>query len=171
MTKLDQLEKDVEKAQARIQKLQDKKAKAENAVMDDPENEKAAIEAAAAGMQLKGAEMARRRAQEAVQAEQRRLYEQEVQEAREQLADLEKQANEIQAEGIKLIESFYDKYHKFVEVTNEYAALGTKYELDHKPLFMRDRAEAGLDSIHSALIQWKAHREHVDYRKRHPIGG
>jgi len=171
MAKLDQLERDVEKAQKRIEKLQDKKAAAEAKVMDDPENEKAAIEAAAAGMQLKGAEMAKRRAQEAVQAEIQRLHDQEVQEAQKQLQDLEKQADKIQAEGIALIRSFYDKYHEFVEVTSEYAELGTKYELEHKPLLMRDRAEAGLDEIHRALIPWFAQREHIEYRKRHPIGG
>jgi len=171
MAKLDQLERDVEKAQERIEKLQDKKAAAEAKVMDDPENEKAAIEAAAAGMQLKGAEMAKRRAQEAVQAEKQRLYDQEVQEAREKLLELENQADKIQAEGIALIRSFYDKYHKFEEVTKEYEDLGTKYKLEHKPLFMRDRSEAGLNEIHRALIPWFAQREHIEYRKRHPIGG
>jgi hypothetical protein len=168
MAKLDQLEKDVLKAQEKIEKLQDKKAKAQAAVMDDPDNEKAALEAAAAEMQVKAAGMAKQRAQEAVQAEKRRLYQDEVDQAREKVAALEKEADKIQAEGIALIRAFYDKYHKFVEVATQYQDLASKYKIDHKPLIMQDRAEAGLDEIHRALIPWYAQREHVEYRKQHP---
>jgi len=52
MAKLDQLEKDVLKAQDKIDQLRDKQGKAEKAVMDNPDNEKAALDAAAAEMQL-----------------------------------------------------------------------------------------------------------------------
>lgn len=171
MTRLNKLEKDLSKAQDHIERLQSKRAAALETVTNDPDNEKAAIAAAAAEMQVSAAVNAKTRIMKDIEAERQLMHEQELEKARDQLADLEKQANEIQAEGIALIRSFYDKYHKFVEVTKEYAALGNKYKLDHKPLFMRDRAEAGLDSIHSALMPWYAHREHVEYRKEHPIGG
>jgi hypothetical protein len=171
MNKIEKLRENARMAEANIARLKAEKADAENAVIENPNNSEAAIKAAAASMQVSAAEKAFQRALDAIEAEERRLNSKEYKDAVKQVKELEKQAEKIQSDGIGLIRSFYDKYHEFVEVGNEYQELANKHEIEHKPLIMKDRAEAGLDAIHRALIPWFSHREHVEYRKQHPQGG
>jgi len=170
MSKLEKLREKARMAETNIEELKAKKSNAENAVIENPNNSEAAIKAAAAKMQVEAAEKAFERALNAIHAEERRLESKEYKDAVKQLKELEKQAEKIQTDGVGLIWSFYDEYHKFIEVTDEYTKLANKHEIEHKPLLMKDRAEAGLDAIHSALIQWNSYRKHIEHRKRHPIG-
>lgn len=169
--RLTELQEKEQAALSQIQKLKAAKDQAEAAVYENPSSNEAAMRAVALEMQIKAAQKAADKAAEAIEAELERLESKEYKAAVKQVNELEKQANEIQAEGIALIRSFYDKYHKFVEVTTEHADLANKHDIEHKPLLMRDRAEAGLDEIHRALIPWYSRREHIEYRKQHPIGG
>lgn len=169
MAKLDQLEKDVLKAQAKIEQLQAKQAKAQTAVMDDPDNEKAAIEAAAAEMQVKAAEMAKHRAQEAVQAEKRRLYDQEVEDARKKLTDLEAAADKIRADQIAMAKEFFNQFEQWQGLVNEHSNLANKYRITARDLWNLDLTIAGMRAIKNGLDHWKAAADQVDYRKRHPL--
>ncbi len=170
MAKLEQLEKDVLKAQDKIEQLRDKQAKAEAAIMDNPDNEKAALEAAAAGMQVRAAEMAKRKAAEAVQAERLRLNELQRQAVQDQMADIEKQIDALREKNTAQAVAFFEDYKAWNELIAQYEGLAQKYQIQGHDLRNLDSINGGMADLNAALQQWKNRKDLVDYRRRNNGG-
>ena len=75
MNALEKLNKQAEKDQERIDRLNAKMAEAEATIMRDPDNTNAALEAAAASMQAQAAQRALENTQREIEAEKQRVYE------------------------------------------------------------------------------------------------
>lgn len=156
MKTLIQLQAQAEKDQDTIERLQAKFEKAEKAVMYDPEDSKSALEAAAFSMQITGARKALEATHEAIEKEKRRLYEQEVQVARSELADIEKRLDEIRdAEMIKM-NSFFKAYQEWQELTTKHEMTYKKYDLsDVRNVLYLDQGSYGMTLIKHFLDQWR----------------
>ena len=156
MKNLNQLQAQAEKNQDTIEKLQAKFAAAENAVMQDPENSKAALEAAAFSMQITGAQRALEATQAAIEEEKRRLYAQEVQVAQAKITDLEKRLDEIrEAEMIKM-HSFFKAYQEWQALVVEHERTAQKYDLpDVRSVMYLDQGSYGMTAIKHFLDQWR----------------
>jgi chromosome segregation ATPase len=170
MAKLDQLEKEVLKAQDKIDQLREKQTKAENAVMSDPDNEKAALNAAAAEMQLRAAEKAKRQALEAVQAEKRRLHELQRQAVQDQMADLEKQVDALREKNTTQALAFFEDYKAWHALILTYEGLAQRHGIKGRDLRNLDKIHGGMNDLNAALREWKNQKDLVDYRRQNHGG-
>lgn len=170
MAKLDQLEIEVTKAQEHIDRLQVKKSEALQAVSNDPDNDKAALTAAAAEMQVRAAENAKAQAIQAVQDERRRLHDQQVDQAREKLLDLQKQCQAIQEKHTAAALQFFTDFEKWQAIMSEHDSLAQRYGLKGQDIRNQDLITGGMIVLNKALQNWKIQKELVDYRRRHHGG-
>lgn len=170
MAQLDKLEAEVLKAQNKADQLREKQAKAEAAVMNDPDNEKAALDAAAAEMQVRAAEAAKRKAQEAVQAERQRLNELQRQAVRDQMTDLEKQVDALREKNTAQALQFFSDYQQWTELIAQYDRLAQSNRIQGKDLRNLDIIQGGMTDLNASLQQWKNRKDLVDYRRRNNGG-
>lgn len=156
MSNLEQLQAQAKKNQSTIEKLQAQFEAAENAVMRDPENGKAALEAAAYSMQITGAKRALEATQAQIEDEKRRMYEQEVKAARAELATIEKQVDKIREAEIAKMQSFFAAYEKWQGLVSEHEEIVNKYRItDVKNVRSLDESGGGMWLIRTFLERWR----------------
>jgi predicted nucleic acid-binding Zn-ribbon protein len=165
MAKLEQLEKDVLKAQERIDSLREKQARAEQALIDSPDNDKAALDAAAVEMQVKAAEAGKRKAQEAVHAERLRLRDQELEQVKAKLAEIEGQVDAIREKHTAQALEILNDFEVWSGLLSQYDTLAQHYQIRGKDLRNLDLIHGGMIDLYQSLQQWKNKKDLVDYRR------
>jgi len=165
MAKLERLEKDVLKAQERIDSLREKQARAEQALIDSPDNDKAALDAAAVEMQVKAAEAGKRKAQEAVHAEKLRLRDQELEQVKTKLAEIEGQVDAIREKHTAQALEILNDYEVWAGLLSQYDSLAQRYQIKPKDLISLDHIHAGMIELNRALTTWKNQKDLQDYRR------
>jgi len=166
MSNLEKLNKQAEKDQERIDRLNAKMAEAEAAIMQDPDNGKAALEAAAASMQAQAAQRALENTRREIDAEKVRLYEQEVKDAQRELAELDKKAAAIRDQEVSKAREFYKQWDAWLALVNRHAELARKYGLSVTSLTALDEGQQGITLLKWAIDQWTAAQQAKEIYKQ-----
>lgn len=156
MTNLEKLQKQLEKDQDLINKLQDKSDQLEAVILQDPDNQRAAMEAAAMDKQVQAANRAKGNTLREIEAEKQREYEQEVKTARNVLADIEKKTKEIKDQEFEKAREFFNQYETWLALVNRHAELAQKYHIEAPNLYALDDGQEGMTALKRAMGQWTA---------------
>ncbi len=156
MNALEKLNKQAEKDQERIDRLNAKMAEAEAAIMQDPDNTNAALEAAAASMQAQAAQRALENTQREIEAEKQREYEREVKAAQAELVEIQAKALKIKEQEFTKAWEFFKQYDAWLALVNRHKELAQKYSIEAPDLYNLDDGQAGITSLKKAMDQWKA---------------
>ena len=156
MNTLEKLQKQLEKDQERIDRLNAKVAEAEAAILQDPDNQKAALEAAACDKQIEAANKAKANTLQEIEAEKQREYEREVETARNMLADIEKKTKAIKDQEFEKAREFFNQYEVWLALVKQHKELAQKYSIEAPDLYNLDDGQAGITSLKKAMDQWKA---------------
>jgi len=155
MSTIEKLNKQAEKDQERIDRLNAKMAEAEAAIMRDPDNDKAALEAAAASKQAQAARRALDNTLREIEAEKGRMYEQEVKAAHNELAEIEKQVIKIREVEAAKMSAFYVAYQEWADLVNKHASIARQYGIDAPSLLSLDQGSGGMHLMEYALNKWR----------------
>lgn len=166
MDTLEKLNKQAEQDQERIDRLNAKMAAAEAAITKDPDNSKAAIEAAAANMQAQAAQKALDNTRREIAAEKARLYEQEVIAARAELAEIEAQAEKIREREFTKARVFFAEYEAWLALVNRHAEIAREYGIAAPKLAALDEGQEGITKLKWALDHWTAARASLEIRRK-----
>lgn len=166
MNTLEKLQKQFEKDQELIGKLQDKSNQLEAAILQDPDNTKAAIEAAATDKQLEYANKAKAATWREIEAEKQREYEREVKTAQNVMADIEKKTNAIKELELAKVQAFYEEYENWLALVNRHAELARKYKLPAGNLYALDEGQGGITRLKWAIDQWTAAMQSSEVRRQ-----
>ena len=165
MNTIEKLQKQLEKDQELIEKLQGKSDQLEAAILQDPDNQRAAMEAAAMDKQLQAANRAKANTLREIEAEKQREYEQEVKTARNVLADIEKKAKEIRDQESAKDHDFYEQYEAWIALVKRHAELAQKYHIEAPNLYALDDGQPGMTALKRAMDQFQAgeaaHKVHM----------
>lgn len=166
MNALEKLNKQAEKDQERIDRLNAKMAEAEAAILQDPDNAKAAIEAATASMQAQAAQRALENTRRDIEAEKQREYEREVKAAQAELAELEKKAEAIRDQEFSRIREFYKQWDAWLALVNRHAELANRYGITAPKLAALDEGQEGITRLKWAIDQWTAAQQNKEVYKQ-----
>lgn len=156
MSNLEKLQKQLEKDQELIEKLQGKSEQLEAAILQNPDDQRAAMEAAATDKQLQAANRAKDNTLREIEDEQQRLYEQEVKAARNVMSDIEKKTKAIKDQEFEKAREFFDQYDEWLALVNHHAELAQKYHIEAPRLYDLDAGQAGITSLKRAMDQFTA---------------
>ncbi|HRT82664.1 MAG TPA: hypothetical protein P5127_05835 [Oscillospiraceae bacterium] len=170
MNTLEKLQKQLEKDQERIDRLNAKVAEAEAAILQDPDNQKAALEAAACDKQIEAANKAKANTLQEIEAEKQREYEREVETARNMLTDIEKKANAIRDQEFAKAREFFNQYEAWFALVKQHEDLARKYDIKMSNLYSHDQGQAGMTSLKQSMDKWQAAQQSVEYWRRHHGG-
>ena len=166
MSNLEKLNKQAEKDQERIDRLNAKMAEAEAAIMQDPDNTQAALEAAAASMQAQAAQRALANTRREIDAEKGRLYEQEVKDAQRELVELDKKAAAIRDQEFSKVKEFYKQWDAWLALVNRHAELANRYGITAPKLAALDEGQEGITRLKWAIDQWTAAQQNKEVHKQ-----
>lgn len=166
MSNLDKLQKQLEKDQELIEKLQGKSDQLEAVILQDPDNQRAAMEAAAMDKQLQAANRAKANTLREIEAEKQREYEQEVKTARNVLADIEKKAKAIKDQEFEKAREFFDQYEVWLALVNRHAELAKKYSIAAPNLYALDEGQAGITALKRAMDQFTAAQQNMEAQRQ-----
>lgn len=166
MNALEKLNKQAEKDQERIDRLNAKMAEAEAAIMQDPDNSKAALDAAAAGMQAQAAQRALENTQREIEAEKQREYEREVKTAQAELVEIQAKALKIKEQEFTKAREFYKQYEAWLALVTKHVEIANKYGIDTPKLYDLDAGQAGITSIKRAMDQWKSDQNSLEAQRQ-----
>ena len=166
MSNLDKLQKQLEKDQELIEKLQGKSDQLEAVILQDPDNQRAAMEAAAMDKQLQAANRAKANTLREIEAEKQREYEQEVKTARNVLADIEKKAKAIKDQEFEKAQEFFDQYEAWLALVNRHAELAKKYSIAAPNLYALDAGQAGITALKRAMDQFAAAQQNMEAQRQ-----
>ena len=166
MNALEKLNKQAEKDQERIDRLNAKMAEAEAAILQDPDNAKAAIEAATASMQAQAAQRALDNTRREIEAEKQREYEREVKAAQAELVEIQANALKIKEQELTKAREFYKQYEAWLALVTKHVEIANKYGIDAPKLYDLDAGQAGITSIKRAMDQWKADQNSLEAQRQ-----
>ena len=166
MSNLDKLQKQLEKDQELIEKLQGKSDQLEAVILQDPDNQRAAMEAAAMDKQLQAANRAKANTLREIEAEKQREYEQEVKTARNVLADIEKKTKAIKDQEFEKAQEFFDQYEAWIALVNRHAELAQKYRIEVPNLYALDAGQAGITALKRAMDQFTAAQQNMEAQRQ-----
>ena len=166
MSNLDKLQKQLEKDQELIEKLQGKSDQLEAVILQDPDNQRAAMEAAAMDKQLQAANRAKANTLREIEAEKQREYEQEVKTARNVLADIEKKTKAIKDQEFEKAQEFFDQYEAWIALVNRHAELAQKYRIEAPNLYALDAGQAGITALKRAMDQFTAAQQNMEAQRQ-----
>ena len=162
MNTLEKLQKQLEKDQDLINKLQDKSDQMEAIILQDPDNQRAAMEAAAMDKQLQAANRAKANTLKEIEDEKQREYEREVMTARNVLADIEKKAMAIKDQEIAKAREFYKQYEAWLALVERHKDLAQKYNIEVANLYNLDSGQNGITTLKWAIDKWKAAQRNME---------
>ena len=162
MNTLEKLQKQLEKDQDLINKLQDKSDQMEAIILQDPDNQRAAMEAAAMDKQLQAANRAKANTLKEIEDEKQREYEREVMTARNVLADIEKKAMAIKDQEIAKAREFYKQYEAWLALVERHKDLAQKYNIEVANLYNLDSGQNGITTLKWAIDKWKATQRNME---------
>jgi len=162
MNTLEKLQKQLEKDQELINKLQDKSDQMEAIILQDPDNQRAAMEAAAMDKQLQAANRAKANTLKEIEDEKQREYEREVMTARNVLADIEKKAMAIKDQELEKAREFYKQYEEWLALVERHKALAQKYNIEVTNLYNLDGGQNGITTLKWALDKWKTAQRNME---------
>ena len=166
MNALEKLNKQAEKDQERIDRLNAKMAEAEAAILQDPDNAKAAIEAATASMQAQAAQRALENTRRDIEAEKQREYEREVKAAQAELAEIQAKALKIKDQEFTRAMEFYKQYEAWLALVTKHVEVAYKYGINAPKLYDLDAGQAGITSIKRAMDQWKSDQNSLEAQRQ-----
>ena len=166
MNALEKLNKQAEKDQERIDRLNAKMAEAEAAILQDPDNAKAAIEAATASMQAQAAQRALENTRRDIEAEKQREYEREVKAAQAELVEIQANALKIKEQELTKAREFYKQYEAWLALVTKHVEIANKYGIDAPKLYDLDAGQAGITSIKRAMDQWKSDQNSLEAQRQ-----
>jgi len=166
MNALEKLNKQAEKDQERIDRLNAKMAEAEAAILQDPDNAKAAIEAATASMQAQAAQRALENTRRDIEAEKQREYEREVKAAQAELAEIQAKALKIKDQEFTRAMEFYKQYDAWLALVTKHVEVAYKYGINAPKLYDLDAGQAGITSIKRAMDQWKSDQNSLEAQRQ-----
>ena len=166
MTTLEKLQKQLEKDQDVINKLQDRSDQLEAAILHDPDNQKVAMDAAVTDKQIQAANRAKANTLQEIEAEKQREYEQEVKTARNVLADIEKKTKAIKDQEFEKAREFFDQYEAWIALVNRHAELAQKYRIEVPNLYALDAGQAGITALKRAMDQFTAARQNMEAQRQ-----
>lgn len=166
MNALEKLNKQAEKDQERIDRLNAKMAEAEATIMRDPDNTNAAIEAAAASMQAQAAQRALDNTRREIEAEKQREYEREVKAAQAELAEIQAKALKIKDQEFTRAMEFYKQYDAWLALVTKHVEVAYKYGINAPKLYDLDAGQAGITSIKRAMDQWKSDQNSLEAQRQ-----
>lgn len=155
MPSLERLQELASKEQDRAARLSEKIAAADEAIIRDPDNAKAAQEVMTLERQLAGSRKALALTNAEIEAEKRRLYEREVKEARGKIADIEKRLEKIREAETAKMQAFYTAYQEWQDLVIEHEKTAQKYGLTVSSVMSLDQGRGGMTLIKYALDQWQ----------------
>ena len=162
MNALEKLNKQAEKDQERIDRLNAKMAEAEATIMRDPDNTNAALEAAAASMQAQAAQRALENTQREIEAEKQREYEREVKAAQAELVEIQAKALKIKDQEIAKAREFYKQYEAWLALVERHKDLAQKYNIEVANLYNLDSGQNGITTLKWAIDKWKAAQRNME---------
>jgi len=166
MTDLEKLQKQDEKNKATIEKLIEKSEGLEAIILQDPDNYKIALEAAGIDKQIQAAYKARQRTLQAIEAEQKRLYESEVKAAQDELEKIREKAEALKEQEFNKAREFYSVFETWLTLTKRFDEINAKYGLKASRLYDLDAGKAGITSLKRAMDYWKADQQNVEMRRK-----
>lgn len=166
MSNLDKLNKQAEKDQERIDRLNAKMAEAEAFIMQDPDNSKGALEAATASMQAQAAQRALENTNREIQAEKGRVYEEEVKAARNELAEIEKKAAAIKDQEFSKAREFYKHYDAWLALAKQHEDLARKYSISVSNMARIDEGQQGITTLKWAIDQFTAAQQSLEVQRQ-----
>ena len=166
MNTLEKLQKQLEKDQEVIEKLQSKSDQLEAAILQDPDNQRAAMEAAAMDKQIQAANRAKANTLKEIEAEKQREYEQEVKTARNVLADIEKKTKAIKDQEFEKAREFFNQYETWLALVNRHAELAQKYQIEVSNLYAIDDGQAGMTSLKRAMDRWATDQAALEVQRQ-----
>lgn len=166
MTDLQKLQNQDEKDKATIAKLVAKSEAIEAVILQDPDNSKAALEAAGIDKQIQAAYKARQRTLQAIEAEQKRLYESEVKAAQDELKKISEKAEAIKEQEFKKASEFYSVFETWLTLMERFDEINTKYSLKAPRLYDLDTGQAGMTSIKRALDKWRLDQQSQEINRQ-----
>lgn len=155
MPSLEKLQELANKEQERAARLSEKIAAADEAIIRDPDNAKAAQEVMTLERQLAGSRKALALTNAEIEAEKRRLYEQEVKAARNELAEIEGKINDIRHAQAAKMSAFYTAYQEWADLVNKHAGIARQYGITAPNLLSLDQSSGGMDLMKYALDKWQ----------------
>ena len=156
MNALEKLNKQAEKDQERIDRLNAKMAEAEATIMRDPDNTNAALEAAAASMQAQAAQRALDNTRREIEAEKQREYEREVKAAQAELVEIQAKALKIKEQEFSKVREFYKQYDAWLALAAKHEEVAYKYGINTPKMTDLDAGQAGITSLKQAMDQFTA---------------
>ena len=166
MTDLQKLQNQDEKDKATIAKLIAKSEELEAVILQDPDNAKAALEAAGIDKQIQAAYKARQRTLQAIEAEKQRLYESEIRAAKDELKKISEKAEAIKEQEFKKASEFYSVFETWLTLMERFDEINTKYSLGEPRLYDLDEGRAGMTSIKRALDKWRLDQQSQEINKQ-----
>jgi exonuclease VII large subunit len=166
MTDLQKLQNQDEKDKATIAKLVAKSEAIEAVILQDPDNSKAALEAAGIDKQIQAAYKARQRTLQAIEAEQKRLYESEVKAAQDELEKIREKTAAIKEQEFEKAREFFDQYEAWLALVNRHAELAKKYSIAAPNLYALDAGQAGITALKKALDQFTAAQQNIEVQRQ-----
>jgi hypothetical protein len=166
MNALEKLNKQAEKDQERIDRLNAKMAEAEAAIMRDPDNSKAALDAAAASMQAQAAQRALDNTLREAEAEKKRIYDQEVKAAQAELVEIQAKAVKIKEQEFTKAREFFKQYDAWLGLVNHHLEIAKKYGIAAPKLYDLDDGQAGITSLKRAMDQFTAAQQNLEVRRQ-----
>lgn len=166
MTDLQKLQKQDEKDKATIEKLVAKSEAIEAVILQDPDNSKAALEAAGIDKQIQAAYKARQRTLQAIEAEEKRLYESEVKAAQDELKKISEKAEAIKEQEFKKASEFYSVFETWLTLMERFDEINTKYSLKAPRLYDLDAGQAGITALKKALDQFTAAQQNSELQRQ-----
>jgi thioesterase domain-containing protein len=166
MTDLQKLQNQDEKDKATIAKLVAKSEAIEAVILQDPDNSKAALEAAGIDKQIQAAYKARQRTLQAIEAEQKRLYESEVKAAQDELEKIREKTAAIKEQEFKKAREFYSVFETWLTLTKRFDEINAKYSLKAAGLYELDEGQAGITALKKALDQFTAAQQNIEVQRQ-----
>lgn len=166
MTDLQKLQNQDEKDKATIEKLIAKSEAIEAIILQDPDNSKAALEAAGIDKQIQAAYKARQRTLQAIEAEQKRLYESEIKAAKDELEKIREKAEAIKEQEFKKAREFYSVFETWLTLTKRFDEINAKYSLKAAGLYALDEGHAGITALKKALDQFTAAQQNIEVQRQ-----
>ena len=166
MTDLQRLQKQDESDKATIEKLVAKSEAIEAVILQDPDNSKAALEAAGIDKQIQAAYKARQRTLQAIEAEQKRLYESEIKAAQDELEKIREKAEALKEQEFKKAREFYSVFETWLTLTKRFDEINAKYSLKATSLYALDDGQEGMTSLKRAMDQWKTAQAALEVQRQ-----
>ena len=148
---MNKLEQAIIRAQSNLDRLKQDKAKADQAVMNQPRDGELALKAAALELQVTAAEAGLKRAEEAAKAERDRLSSPEAKAGIKELEKINKEGLKLTADITQALQDLYSDMEKWEALQKQSKTLARQWE---KQPFDLGIAGSRLGTVKMAVQRW-----------------